>query len=208
MIPDVAGILVEPIKCTYGDEFWDKKDIMSLRLLADTLNIPLIFDEIQVGFGATGKQWYYKHLDIIPDILIYGKRTQISGIATSKKYSMPNMSDTLGCTWDGDIVDMLRCVYIMNAFKEYNILDNVNNSANVIKQGLKNNSNFLFENEGLIMSAKFETTGNRDKFYNYLFSNKILSNPTGERCIRFRPSLGISETEIIMFIEIVNKYEL
>lgn len=96
----------------------------------------------------------------------------------------------------------------MKAFKEYNILDNVNDSANIIKQALKNNSNFLFENEGLIMSAKFETTENRDKFYNYLFNNKILSNPTGERCIRFRPSLDISETEISMFIKIVNKYKL
>jgi len=207
MIPEVAGILVEPIKCTYGDEFWDKKDLASLRKLADTLNVPLIFDEIQVGFGATGKQWYYQHLDIIPDILIYGKRTQISGIATSKKYEMPNMSDTLCCTWDGDVVDMLRCVYIMKAFKENNILDRVNKSASIIKESLKDNINFVFENEGLIMSAKFKTTEKRDKFYNYLFDNKILSNSTGDTCIRFRPSLSITEEEINTFLKAVNKYD-
>ena len=207
MIPDVAGILVEPIKCTYGDEFWDKKDLASLRKLADILNVPLIFDEIQVGFGATGKQWYYQHLDIIPDILIYGKRTQISGIATSRKYEMPNMSDTLCCTWDGDVVDMLRCVYIMKAFKENNILDRVNKSASIIKESLKDNINFVFENEGLIMSAKFKTTEKRDKFYNYLFDNKILSNSTGDTCIRFRPSLSITEEEINTFLKAVNKYD-
>lgn len=207
MIPEVAGILVEPIKCTYGDEFWDRKDLMSLRLLADTLDVPLIFDEIQVGFGATGKQWYYQHLDVVPDILIYGKRTQLSGIATTKKYEMPNMSDTLCCTWDGDVVDMLRCIYIMNAFKKYNILDNVNQSASIIKEALKDNSNFVFENEGLIMSAKFETTENRDRFYNYLFDNKILSNSTGEKCIRFRPSLSVSSSEIDEFLKVVNAYD-
>jgi len=206
MIPDVAGILVEPIKCTYGDEFWDKKDLASLRKLADILNVPLIFDEIQIGFGATGKQWYYQHLDIIPDILIYGKRTQISGIATSKKYEMPNMSDTLCCTWDGDVVDMLRCIYIMKAFKENNILDNVNQSARFIKEALKDNSNFVFENEGLIMSAKFKTTEERDKFYTYLFDNKILSNSTGEKCIRFRPNLSISLSEIDLFVKVINEY--
>ena len=177
-----------------------------MRQLADTLNIPLIFDEIQVGFGATGTMWYYEQLDIKPDILVYGKRTQISGIATTKKYEMPNMSDTLSCTWDGDVVDMLRCIYIMQAYKKYNILDNVNNISDIIYDSLKDNNKFNFERSGLIMSAKFNTTEERDKFYNYLLKNDILSNSTGENCIRFRPSLSITEEEVNTFLNIVNEY--
>ena len=116
------------------------------------------------------------------------------------------MSDTLSCTWDGDIVDMLRCIYIMNAFKKYKILENVNQAAAVFKEALFHKNNFVFENEGLIMSTKFDTTKERDKFYNYLFDNKILSNSTGEKCIRFRPSLSVSSSEIDMFLKIVNDY--
>ena len=206
MIPDVAAILVEPIKCTYGDEYWTEKDFLVMRKLADELNIPLIFDEIQVGFGATGTMWYYEQLGVKPDILVYGKRTQISGIATTKKYEMPNMSDTLSCTWDGDVVDMLRCIYIMQAYEKYNILDNVNDISDIIYDKLKDNNKFNFERSGLIMSAKFNTTEERDKFYNYLLNNDILSNSTGEYCIRFRPSLSITEEEVNTFLNIVNEY--
>ena len=206
IISDVAAILVEPIKCTYGDEYWTKKDFLAMRQLADKLNVPLIFDEIQVGFGATGTMWYYEQLGIKPDILVYGKRTQISGIATTKKYEMPNMSDTLSCTWDGDVVDMLRCIYIMQAYEKYNILDNVNNISDIIYDKLKDCNKFNFERSGLIMSAKFNTTEERDKFYNYLHNNYILSNSTGEFCIRFRPSLSITEDEVNTFLKVVNDY--
>ena len=206
MIPDVAAILVEPIKCTYGDEYWTEEDFLAMRQLADKLNIPLIFDEIQVGFGATGTMWYYEQLGIKPDILVYGKRTQISGIATTKKYEMPNMSDTLSCTWDGDSGDMLRCAYIMQAYEKYNILDNVNYVSNVIFDNLKDNENFIFKKAGLIMSANFNTTADRDSFYYYLLDNNILSNSTGERCIRFRPSLAITENEVNTFLKVVNDY--
>jgi len=203
IIPEVAAILVEPIKCTYGDEYWTKEDFSAMRQLADKLNVPLIFDEIQVGFGATGTMWYYEQLDIKPDILVYGKRTQISGIATTKKYEMPNMSDTLSCTWDGDVVDMLRCIYIMQAYKDYNILDNVNNVSQLISSKLKDSNRFDFNNAGLIMSANFDTTESRDIFYNNLHKKNVLSNSTGEKCIRFRPSLSITEDEVNTFLKVI-----
>ena len=45
---------------------------IELRKLADKYDIPLIFDEVQVGFGSTGKVWYFEHLPIEPDIVVFG----------------------------------------------------------------------------------------------------------------------------------------
>ena len=68
------------------------------------------------------------------------------------------------------------------------------------------NENFIFKKAGLIMSANFNTTADRDSFYYYLLDNNILSNSTGERCIRFRPSLAITENEVNTFLKVVNDY--
>ena len=94
----------------------------------------------------------------------------------------------------------------MQAYKKYNILDNVNYVSNVIFDNLKNNENIIFKKAGLIMSANFNTTADRDSFYYYLLDNNILSNSTGERCIRFRPSLAITENEVNTFLKVVNDY--
>ena len=78
---------MEPIQCTFGDYYFPKAFFTGVRELATKHDIPLIFDEIQVGFGGTGKLWYFEHLPIVPDILVFGKKTQLSGIAVQEKFS-------------------------------------------------------------------------------------------------------------------------
>ena len=79
--------MVEPIQCTNGDLYFTDNFFSGLEDIASEHDIPLIFDEIQTGFCSTGKVWYYQNLPIIPDILIFGKKTQLSGIMVNKKFS-------------------------------------------------------------------------------------------------------------------------
>ena len=73
-------MIVEPVQCSAGDIHFDKQFFKEIRQACDEYDVPLVFDEIQVGFGGTGKLWYYEHLDIEPDVVIFGKKTQLSGI--------------------------------------------------------------------------------------------------------------------------------
>ena len=71
---DIAVIIIEPIQGEGGDNFFRKEFFEKLREIADENEILLMFDEIQTGFGATGKMWYFQHAGIEPDIVVFGKK--------------------------------------------------------------------------------------------------------------------------------------
>lgn len=68
-----AAIIVEPIQGEGGIKFPPKEFLGELRELCDNENILLICDEVQTGFGRTGKLFAFEHYDIIPDILCLAK---------------------------------------------------------------------------------------------------------------------------------------
>lgn len=50
-----------------------------MRELCDEFDALLIFDEVQTGCGLTGTAWAYQQLDVAPDIVAFGKKTQVCG---------------------------------------------------------------------------------------------------------------------------------
>ena len=202
-------ILVEPIQCSAGDIHQEKEFFQGLRLLCDKFNVPLIFDEIQVGFGGTGKLWYYQHLNIFPDIVIFGKKTQLSGIMVNKKCSDIFDKDEitrLEVTWDGNILDMIRCKHIIRAYREENIVNSVAKKGqflvtNLSKiKGLEN-----VRGAGLIIAFDMKDRKTRDDLIKKMYDNQMICNKTGDKSIRLRPSLAISNSEIDSALEIINK---
>ena len=202
---NVVCILIEPIQCTFGDRYFSNYFFKQIRSICDQFDIPLIFDEIQTGFGATGKLWYYEHLDIIPDILIFGKRTQLSGIMVQGKYGKIFENPIrLQVTWNSTVLDMTRCKYVIKAFNKYNILDNVNNMSNILyKELLKCKNIKNIRNCGLLFAFDLENKNYRDIFYKKLLEFGLLCNPTREKTIRFRPPLSLNIKELNEAIKII-----
>ena len=202
---DIAAVLIEPIQATAGDRYFNNNFFITLRELCNQYDIPLIFDEIQVGFGATGKLWYFEHLGIEPDILIFGKRAQLSGIMVKKKFAeIFKTPIRLEVTWDANVFDMIRCKYIIKAYQKYNILDNVKQAGKVLSQGFKNVKNLKnVRNCGLIVAFDFEDTKICNYYSEQMFYKGMIFNKTGDRTIRFRPSLAISEEEINKSLKII-----
>jgi len=176
--------------------------LIKLRALTEQYDVPLIFDEIQVGFGATGKLWFFEHLGFNPDIVVFGKKTQVSGIMVQDKFGKifhKNNITKLAVTWNSDILDMIRCKYIMKAYKKYNILENVNLISKYMKDLMGQNNNIQnFRNKGLIMAFDLKTQELRDSFAKRLFNSGVLTNPTGTRSIRIRPSLSLNKEDATM----------
>ncbi|MBL18416.1 MAG: hypothetical protein CMC82_01110 [Flavobacteriaceae bacterium] len=209
---DITCVFVEPIQCSAGDIHHDREFFKSLRLLCDQHDVPLVFDEIQVGFGGTGKLWYFEHLDIVPDIVVYGKKTQLSGIMVKNKYAgifNPSRSVRLEVTWDGDVSDMVRCKYVIKAYKDYNILDNVNKQSERLIDGLSQFKEIQnLRNCGLIMGFDLPDKERRDIFVRECYKNGLICNTTGERSIRLRPNLNLNDSEadqaILIFKRTIN----
>ena len=206
---NTCAILVEPIQCTYGDRYFPEDFFIAIRQLSDIYDVPLIFDEIQIGFGGTGKLWYFEHLPIIPDILVFGKKTQLSGIAVQKKFAkIFNNSIRLEVTWDADIIDMIRCKYIIKTYKELNILKNVNKMSQLLIEGLSNIKNIKnIRNCGLLFAFDFNSNKQRDFFVKELLNNKMLCNPTRDKTVRLRPNLCLTADEANHALEIIKKVD-
>ena len=203
----ITCVLVEPIQCSAGDIHHDRQFFNGLRTLCNVYDVPLVFDEIQIGFGGTGKLWYFQHLDLTPDIVVFGKKTQLSGIMAREKYGEifnPKNSIRLEVTWDGDVADMVRCKYVMKAYQEYNILDNVNKQASSLIKGLSSmESIFNLRNCGLIIGFDLPDTKKRDILVKQLYKNGLICNKTGVKSIRLRPNLNLNDEETDRALEIL-----
>ncbi len=68
-----AGVIVEPIQGDAGIRVTDLSWMKALRQRCDEMGAMLIFDEVQTGFGRTGKLFAFEHFGVVPDILVLGK---------------------------------------------------------------------------------------------------------------------------------------
>jgi len=194
----IVALLIEPIQSTYGDNYFPEKFFQVARKLCDKYNICLIFDEIQTGFGGTGKMWYFQHINIEPDIVTFGKKTQVAGIMVKEKYN--KLFETpirLEVTWDGNLLDMVRCNYILKAYEKYNILDNVDKRGEEIVCGLKNIKQLKnVRSTGLLICFDFDSAEQCQIFFKKIFEKRLLCNKTRDISIRLRPNLNLTSAEV------------
>ena len=203
---DIAAIILEPIQGEGGDNFFRKEFFLKLREVADENEILLIFDEVQSGFGLTGKFWASEYF-VEPDIIAFGKKAQVCGIMVSPRIDeVPencfHVSSRINSTWGADLTDMVRSKFIMEVIEEENLVENsfvmgkylLGNLQNVQKEFPKLISNA--RGLGLMCSFDLPSTELRNKFRNLCYKEKLLLLGCGERSIRFRPPLNITIGDI------------
>ena len=186
----LSALIIEPIQCTYGDRYFTHSFFKACREFCDDVDIPLIFDEVQTGFGATGTMWYYEQLGIKPDIVIFGKKAQVSGIMTDLDIDY----DKQELTWDGNLIDMQRCRCIMDTIKRDHLLHNVRRCNHTMKTKLAAFKNFRCC--GTLAAFDFDTTNQRNYFADTLFNDKMLVNSTRDNTIRMRLNLATTQAEL------------
>ncbi len=125
---DIAVIIIEPIQGEGGDNFFRREFFERLREIADENEILLMFDEVQTGFGLTGKFWASEHY-VKPDIIAFGKKAQICGIMVSDRIDdiaehCFRKSSRINSTWGGNLVDMVRSKHILRIIEEENLVEN------------------------------------------------------------------------------------
>tara|TARA_R110002124_G_scaffold116400_9_gene272880 strand:+ start:21703 stop:22890 length:1188 start_codon:yes stop_codon:yes gene_type:complete len=205
----VTCVLVEPIQCTAGDIHHSHEFFHTLRMLCNEHDVPLIFDEIQIGFGATGTLWFFEHLDIIPDIVIFGKKTQVSGFMAIDKFSeIFNYENVprLEVTWNSNTLDMIRSKYIVRAYKELKVLNNVRERGYQISENLsKSKDIYDLRSRGLIIGFDLKDTGSRDRLITSLYNKGMICNSTGHRSIRLRPNLCITSEDTSLACELIKE---
>ena len=202
----VVAVVIEPIQCTAGDLYFSQEQLSELQQLCNAQEICLIVDEIQTGFGVSGKMWYSEHMGLEPDVLVFGKKAQICGIVSNERYSEAITSKyrKLEVTFDGELIDAIRAEYILRAFDKDNILEKVSKNSivfeNILAERVLN-----YRGIGNLIAFDFESTEARNRFVSRCYANKFLCNPTGDKSIRMRPNLAVTEDEIAQFSELMDQ---
>jgi len=140
---ETAAIIIEPVIGEGGYIPVPKAYLQHLRELCDEHGILLIMDEIQSGFGRTGKLFCFEHTNVIPDILIMakglGSGLPISAIASSKELMEKWTPGTHGGTYGGGstIPIVAACATIDTIFED-NLLENCTQRGEQLMSMLKN----------------------------------------------------------------------
>jgi len=203
---DIAAILLEPIQGEGGDNHFRREFFQELRRIADENDIILIFDEVQTGVGITGKMWAHQNYGVEPDIICFGKKTQVCGIAASDRLneidSVFKVSSRINSTWGGNLVDMYRAKKIFEVIEEENLVENAAKMGAVLQDTLKGFEKkypgFVSNVRGLGLFCAFDLpdSASRDALVSTAMDKGLIVLKCGTRTVRFRPPLNVSAEEI------------
>lgn len=195
----VAAIILESIQGEGGDNHFTPEYFKSLRELADKYQAMLILDEVQSGVGLTGKMWAYQHFGIVPDMICFGKKTQICGFCSTDRIDTAdknvfNTQSRINSTWGGSIVDMVRFTIINQIIREENLVQNAEEVGKYLLEKLQSLPLENVRGRGLMIAFDLPDAEARDKFLEKA-KTKMTLLPCGERSIRLRPSLILTKDE-------------
>jgi L-lysine 6-transaminase len=213
---DIACLVIEPIQGEGGDNHFRPEFLAALRERADAHEFMLIFDEVQSGLGLTGEWWAWQSLGVAPDIFCFGKKTQVCGIACSRRVdevesNVFHESSRLNSTWGGNLVDMVRCTRYLEIMVDEDILENVRKQSETLMTGLVELAGTypgLVSNvrgRGLMCAFDLPDTDSRNRLIGRIYTNGAIILPCGDRSIRFRPPLNIEDAEIRSALDIIGR---
>ncbi|MDD3627795.1 MAG: L-lysine 6-transaminase [bacterium] len=213
---DIAALIIEPIQGEGGDNHFRPEFFKALRTITEKNNIIFIFDEVQSGMGLTGKWWAFQHCGITPDIVCFGKKSQVCGImATDKlikvKDNVFQECSRLNSTWGGNLVDMFRATKYLEIIQSENLVKNAEKMGALIMMHLdKLQKEFPAKisnvrGKGLMIAFDCKSPEQRHKLLGIMQKNLMIALPCGKKSVRFRPPLNISKSEVEKGMEILRK---
>lgn len=210
----IACIIIETIQGEGGDNYFRPEFLQKLRSICDQEEILLIFDEVQTGMGMTGKMWAFQHYDVIPDLISFGKKTQVCGILANKGKldiipdNVFKESSRINSTFGGNYIDMLRFKLILEVIENENLVENASVMGEYLLNGLKaiekkTDKITQVRGKGLFIAFDFKDDKEQATFINECFKRNLIVLGCGETSVRFRPHLNVSKEEIDQALAIV-----
>ncbi len=203
---DIAALIIEPIQGEGGDNHFRKEFFEQLRLICDENEILFIVDEVQTGIGLTGKWWCCEHF-VKPDIIAFGKKTQVCGILVSDRIddiddNVFHSQSRINSTWGGNLVDMVRFTKILQIIKEENLVENARVTGEYLQTKLRELETKFPEcvsnarGKGLYCAIDMPNSHLRNEMLAKIFERGVIMLGSGEKSLRFRPSLNITKQHL------------
>lgn len=213
---EVACVIIEPIQAEGGDNHFRNEFFTELRRICDENEILLILDEVQTGIGMTGKMWAFQHLDIIPDVITFGKKTQVCGILANKEkldeveHHVFVESSRINSTFGGNFIDMLRFQLVLEIIENENLVENSRVVGEFLLNGLKHLAQKYPDHisaargKGLMCAFDLKDGASRDWLRKALYDEGVIVLTCGDQSLRFRPHLNVTKEEIQIILDKIN----
>ncbi len=209
---ETAAILIEPIQGEGGIRPATLKYLRYIRNICDKNNILLFLDEVQSGFGRSGKLYSYEWAKIKPDILAsakgIGSGFPLGACLATKKASIGMTQGKHGSTYGGNPLAVSVGREVLKIISEKNFLKKVDSISRYLWKNLKkleSHYNEIVEIRGAGLLIGIKTRQNNIMISNKLKKNKLLSVPAGDNVIRLAPPLIINKKHADEAISIINQ---
>jgi L-lysine 6-transaminase len=213
---DIACILIEPIQAEGGDNHFRPQFLQRLQDLAHENESLFVVDEVQTGVGMTGTMWAHEHWKLRPDLLAFGKKTQVCGCMGGPKLdeepdNVFHTKSRINSTWGGNLVDMVRSQRYLEILDREKVLDNVRTTGAHLKSQLEKLQHEIPEvvsnarGLGLMCAIDFPDGATRDAVQRNAYELGMLILPCGTHSLRFRPPLDVTPAEVDEAVELVKR---
>lgn len=200
-----AAVFIETIQGEAGIRVADSSYFEALRKKCSQTGTLLVFDEIQCGFGRTGKLFGFEHYNVVPDILLLAKG--IGGgmpigafVASREIMSVFTENPILGhiTTFGGHPVSCAAGLATLNTILDENLVDGVEAKGQLFRKLLQHQAVKEIRGKGLMLAVEFDSYETNKAIIDGCIADGVITDwfLHCSNAMRIAPPLVISETEI------------
>jgi L-lysine 6-transaminase len=204
---DIACFIAEPIQGEGGDNHLRPQFLQAMQALCREFDALFIMDEVQTGVGLTGTAWAFQQLGVEPDIVAFGKKTQVCGImAGGRVDEVPDnvfaVSSRINSTWGGNLTDMVRSRRILEVIESEALIERAASLGTHLLRELtalaeRHPAMSEVRGRGLMCAFTVPSAQLRDEILTRLRTDEhVLMLGCGGSSLRVRPALTISVDEL------------
>jgi L-lysine 6-transaminase len=202
----IAAILIEPLQSEGGDNHFRPEFLARLRRFADENEALLIFDEVQTGFFGSGTPWLWQQMGTKPDIVAFGKKTQVCGIYSNTRIdevedNVFHKVSRINSTWGGNLTDMVRSRRLIEIIRDEKLVTKVAELGPRFVKGLRELARERPEMSnvrgvGTLVSFTLPDAEMRAEWIKKMREQKLLALTSGPSSVRFRLPFVMTQAEV------------
>jgi L-lysine 6-transaminase len=209
---DIACFIAEPIQGEGGDRHIRPEFFAAMRELCDEFDALLILDEVQTGCGMTGTPWAYQQLGVRPDVVAFGKKTQVCGVMAGGRVdevagNVFTVSSRINSTWGGNLTDMVRARRILEVIESDDLLVHAAKAGRHLLDRLESVAEEFGDlvldprGRGLMCAFSMPSAAQRDDLIRRLWDRRVIMLGSGPDSVRFRPALTVTRNDLDAAVE-------
>lgn len=199
---DVCAVIVEGIQGVGGIRIPTNEFLMSVRESCDKHGAVLILDEIQSGYGRSGKFFAHQYTDVRPDMITVAKGIAngfpMGGVLISPKFEP--IYGQLGTTFGGNHLACAAAIAVLDIFEQENLVENARKVGEYLKAELQKIPQIKeVRGEGLMIGMEFDYPV-KELRTRLIKEEKVFTGATGTHVIRLLPPLVLTMEQAEDFI--------